>query len=105
MPLAAPVTRTRMSSAPCRRGLGEPVEPEVGELGAARVARRGIAAGEAVVGLSGALELLGGERHAGRRALAAERPEQLLRQHIGVAPDALARVERAYQVDAPLADL
>src|SRR5262245_34846898 len=86
-------------------GVGQPVEAEVAQAGPGRVAGAGIAARELVVRLARALELLGGHGDARGGAFAPERREELLGQHVLVLPDALAGVEGAQEVDAPLAGL
>src|SRR5439155_26376504 len=74
-----------------------------GEPGARGIPGGAVAAGELVVGLPRALELLGGEGHARRRPLAAEGLKQLLEQDVLGLPDALAGVERGEEMDAALA--
>src|SRR5262249_450808 len=93
------------ASARRRHLVGQPVEAQVGQLGPRRIAGRGIEAGALAVGRPPVLDPAGREAPAGRRTLAAGRLEELLRQHVLRLADALARVERAEEVDSALAGL
>src|SRR5262245_5054543 len=78
-----------------RRGslLGEPVEPQRGELCTRWVAGVGITSCQLIVRVARVLELLGRKGYSRGWPLALERLEQLLRQNVCRLPDALARIE------------
>src|SRR6266542_6708924 len=105
-----PATKCGWSTAPTSRRADallrrrDPLQTQLAQLGRGRISGRGVAAREPVVALPRALELLRRQRHACRRSLAGERLEELLGQHVGLAADPLARVERAHEMEPALAD-